>query len=333
MIKKRIAKVLFGHRTWIITFVLLLLYLALSIGYYFLPWSVRKPIYKYAPTVDRVLRRNGFHLMQSWDTLSLFGNDVSVAVDGSGCGDRFYAEQPVRQKQSRKQIKVLKNIGYTVGYSESMKNPLWAAYRVFDVQYLDLGPRESHFSVDLRTKAQVKHSDYTNSGFDRGHMAPNYCIATRYGVAAQKETFLMSNIIPQTPRVNQRVWESLEHKVATQYGRYFNEVWVITGPVFKDPVKKLDSGVSIPADYYKIIADERNGKLRVMAFLVERYCPSYTRIKTYLVSVDSIEELTGLDFFPDMPEAEQKELESKAATRLWPTVIPAFKYFVLGKTE
>jgi endonuclease G len=333
MRKSRIAKRIFRRRTWAVACVLLLLYFAVAIGYYFIPWSVRKPIYKCVPTVDRMLRRNGFHLMQSWDTLALFGDDAEVVVDGAGRGDRFYAGQPVRQKQSRKHIKILENIGYTVGYSESMKNPLWVAYRVFDVQHLGHGPRESRFLVDLRTKAKVKHDDYTNSGFDRGHMAPNYSIATRYGATAQKETFLMSNIIPQTPRVNQRVWESLEHKVATQYGRYFSEVWVITGPVFKKPVKRLDSGVSIPSHYYKIIADENNGKLRVMAFLVSRSCPPYTRIKTYLVSVDCIEELTGLDFFPDMPVAEQEVLEAGTASRLWPTVIPAFQYFILGKTE
>ncbi len=104
-------------------------------------------------------------------------------------------------------------------------------------------------------------------------------------------------------------------------------------PVFEEPVEKLDSGISIPAYYYKIIADEHDGNLRVMAFLVGRYCPPYTRIKSHLVSVDEIEELTGLNFFPDMPKSSQDELESKAASRLWPTVVPAIRYHFMGTTD
>ena len=328
-----ITKHILKRRTLKVICVLLLLYLVVAIGYYFLPWSVRKPIYKIAPKIDRILRKNGYHLVQAWDTLALFGHDVEVKTDVTAHGKRVYAGQPLYGKQNKNLIKNLENIGYTVGYSESMKNPLWVTYRLFNVKHLEHGPRKSHFSIDVRTHTKVKHDDYTNSGFNRGHMAPNFGIATRYGTEAQKETFLMSNVIPQTPRVNQRIWSNLEHKVAVRYGRYFGEVWIITGPVFEKPVEKLDSGIFIPSQYYKIISDEHAGKLRVMAFLVDRHCPPYTRIKPHLVSVDKIEELTGLNFFPDMPKFSQDKLESKAASRLWPTVIPALRYYFMGKTD
>lgn len=333
MKKIYITRWIFRRRTWKVICALLLLYLAVAIGYYFLPWSVRKPIYKIAPTIDRTLQKSGYHLIQDWDILALTGHDVETKIDGTERGERVYAGRPLPGKQNKKRIKILENLGYTVGYSESMKDPLWVTYRLFDVQHLWSGPRESHFSVDLRTHAKVKSDDYKKSGFDRGHMAPNYGIATRYGVLAQKETFLMSNVIPQTPRVNRRIWEDLEHKVATRYGRYFGEVWVITGPVFEKPIEKLDAGISIPSHYYKIIADEHDGKIRVMAFLIGRHCPPYTRIKSHLVSVDKIEELTGLNFFPNMPESSQKELESEAASRLWPTIIPALRYYFMGTTD
>ncbi|HEY5654178.1 MAG TPA: DNA/RNA non-specific endonuclease, partial [Pontiella sp.] len=144
---------------------------------------------------------------------------------------------------------------------------------------------------------------------------------------AQKETFLMSNIVPQTPYVNRGIWKDLEMTVAKRYGRYFGEVWVVTGPIFKNLDQKLNSGIAIPSHYYKIIADEHEGKLRVMAFLVEAHCPPYTRIKTRLVSIDELELRTGLNFFPELDQEDQIVLESNSATRLWPVVIPALKYY------
>ena len=137
----------------------------------------------------------------------------------------------------------------------------------------------------------------------------------------------MSNVIPQTPRVNRRIWKDLEMRVAKRYGRHMEEIWVITGPVFEKPVKKLKSGVSIPSHYYKIIVDEQGGNLRALAFLIEKNCPPYTRISQRLVSIDELEERTGLDFFPDLNEGVQQQLESESATRLWPWIASVFHYY------
>lgn len=313
--------------------ILLSVWMLLSIGYSLLPWSVRRPVHERIPPLDRILQRGGFYLLEGLDELALFGRDAKVPVDGADRGDYVYGGFPSQGFQVFGRVAVLENRGYVVGYSDSMRNPLWVAYRLFDVDKLKSGARQSHFSIDQRTRAKVNHDDYTHTGFDRGHMAPNYGIATRYGAYAQKETFLMSNVIPQNPAVNRHLWKDLEHRVADRYGRYFSEVWVVTGPVFQPPVEKLPSGVPIPSHYYKIIADEQDGELRVLAFLVEQCSPPYTRIKTCLVSVDAIEELTGLDFFPDLPKAVQAELESRPATRLWPWLLPAIEYRLQGKTD
>jgi endonuclease G len=307
--------------------------LLVSIVYYHLPWNVRFPVHDRAPQLNRLLMRSGFAIMNQWDQLALFGRDASVMMEGSGRGEQVYGGFPSQGFQLFGRVKQLDNRGFTVGYSESMKNPLWVAYRVFDIPVLNSEKRPSRFRTDTRTRAGVEHDDYTRSGYDRGHMAPNYAIATRYGVDAQRETFQMSNVIPQTPSVNRHIWKDLEMMVAKEYGRYFTEVWVITGPVFKEPIEKLESGVPIPSYYYKIIADERGGKLRVLAFLVEKDCPPYTRIRKRLVAVDRIEAMTGLDFFPDLPEDVQDRIEASPATRLWPVFRPAVRYHLRGKTD
>ena len=301
--------------------ILALLYLFSTVGYYFLPWSVRQSVYMLSPGLDRALRSKGYEIVEGWDGLGLWGRDHQAAVEPAHRGDHAYGGVPV----AKSNLELLENEGYVVGYSEALRNPLWVAYRVFDVPTLEHGSRPS-FRMDRRTDSRVPASAYKGSGYDRGHMAPNYAIATRYGVDGQRETFLMSNIIPQTPRINRNIWKDLEKRVAECYGRYFGEVWVTTGPVFSADPKRLDSGVAIPMAYYKIIADEKGGTLRVKAFLIESDCPPYSRTKSQLVSVDKIEALTGLDFFAELPVGVQAQLESKPAGRMWPWIGAAIRY-------
>ena len=147
---------------------------------------------------------------------------------------------------------IIENTGFTIGYSDQRMNPLWVAYKVFPVNDPVSDKRPSKFKIDRRTEARISHNDYTHSGYDRGHMAPNYAIATRYGREAQLQTFLMSNICPQTPQLNRQIWKRLEQRIAKD----MEEVWVVTGPIFDDDIEKLVSGVEIPDAFYKIIADD-----------------------------------------------------------------------------
>lgn len=310
-----------------------LIYLLATVGYYHLPWSVRDSISNRFPSLNRALMKQGFAILQGWDELALTGGDADVRMEDSFRGDQVYGGWPIADAVSGGRIRRLENRGYTVGYSDTIQNPLWVAYRIFDLPKLQAGERKSYFPIDQRTRAEVSHDDYTHSGYDRGHMAPNYGIATRYGREAQLETYLMSNIIPQNPEVNRYIWKDLEMRVAKRYGRYFREVWVITGPVFEGRIRRLDSGVPIPTAYYKIIVDENGDHLRALAFLVDEKSRPYTRIRTCLVSIDQLESLTGLDFFPDLPVAMETELEAEAATRLWPWIGPSMAYHLFGKTR
>jgi len=213
----RLAVFIPSRRSLKIASGLLAAYVILVVGYYLLPWSIRKAVYLRAPSVDRALRKGGFTILQGWDELALTGRDADVRLEGSFRGDFAYGGFPAQGMKIFGRVNVLENRGYVTGYSESMRNPMWVTYRIFDVPKLEqrvIGPRKSRFAVDTRTKAQVSHNDYTHSGYDRGHMAPNYGIATRYGREAQLETFLMSNVIAQNSLVNRHLWKDLEMRVA-----------------------------------------------------------------------------------------------------------------------
>jgi endonuclease G len=301
----------FHWKRWVV--LLLIGYFAVPIGYYLLPWSTKKStVYACCPKVHKFLSLKGLRMMQRIDGLGV-GTDCETVVDSSFKGEKTFGGLPVSYSFTPH---ILKNKSYVVGYSEKLKNPRWVAYRVFREDTFKIEKRPS-FRVDVRTRAHVLPSDYKKSGYDRGHMAPNYSIARCYGRSGQRETFLMSNIIPQKPRVNRYIWRDLEKLIIKDYVKDYGEIWVMTGPVFKEPVKRLKSGVAIPSGFFKIIADKSGNKLRVQAFLIPAFIPPYSRLKPFLVSVDTIEELTQIDFFPNLSPSDQEKIESKVS-RMWP---------------
>jgi endonuclease G len=116
-------------------------------------------------------------------------------------------------------IEVLDNDSFVVGFSEERGTPAWVAYRVSQVNHFENLKRPSRFKTDSRVSEPVKHSDYTHSGYDRGHMAPNFAIATRHP-EDMEDTYLMTNIIPQSPNLNRGPWLDLEMNVAKRYAQY-----------------------------------------------------------------------------------------------------------------
>ena len=217
-------------------------------------------------------------------------------------------------------ISVLTNHGYLVGYCESLKNPIWVAYRIGKTKTPLDSARANQFLTDTRTTSKVSDEDYRGSGFDRGHMAPNFAIKTNYGKLAQLETFLMTNISPQTAKLNRSIWRKLEHKVAAKYAQDLSDIWVITGPIFDDDPPKMHSGVSIPHSFYKIVVNKygiRDSGLETLAFIFPQEVDNEKPLDDYLVSIDEIEKLTDLNFFALFGKRKQRNMESSAATSIW----------------
>ncbi len=230
-------------------------------------------------------------------------------------GERFYIYGGL--PRTAQPLTMLKNKGYIVGYSETRQDPAWVAYRLFKVDHPPVIPRPSGFHVDKRTKARVSSGDYTNAGYDRGHMAPNHGIATRYGAEAQTETFLMSNVCPQRSNLNKRVWERLESLLADDYANRFEELWVIVGPIFDASIERLPSGVEVPDAFFMVLLDVDGGKPRMLAFIVPQDVAGDEPLEKFLTSVDEVERQTGLDLFSDLEDELEERLESARTSHLW----------------
>ncbi len=251
---------------------------------------------------------------------------IISAIGFAGCaanpakkygGDTLFAGSPQATTASS-YCKELSNEGYMVGYSEDRKDPLWAAYRLGRMESAySSEPRPSMFKVDERTGAKVRHEDYTNSGYDRGHMAPNWAIGTRYGRDAQIETFYMSNICPQKPGLNQGMWRCLEMITAKAYANQFGDVWVLAGPIFDKDVETLKSGVEIPDEFYTIMVIVTDKKIQMQAFVMEQEQSGRKPLENFITNVDSIEDKTGLDFFVNLPDTLEEKLESSTPPNAW----------------
>ncbi len=256
----------------------------------------------------------------AWDLWQLYYADSAVGRIAPGDKSIVYGGAPrlTGDPAAVGSLRVLTNRGYVVGYSDTLANPLWAAYRVQDLPRLPTpAARPEKFEVDRRTVVRVASEVYSGSGYDRGHMAPNYAIATRYGAAAQRETFLMSNITPQLHALNAGLWKEIETKIATSYPARYGEVWAIVGPVFGANPKKLRGGVAVPAAFFAIVIDENEGKLRTLAFLVPHDAPAGADPARYLTTIAEIQRRTGLDFLSELDDVSERQVEEQRAGRVW----------------
>ncbi|PRY71692.1 DNA/RNA non-specific endonuclease [Halomonas ventosae] len=215
--------------------------------------------------------------------------------------------------------RVLRNDGFLVGWSDVRVNPLWVSYVLHQVEDPGAGPRPD-FQRDWRALWPIAPDSYFGSGYDRGHLAPNYAIAAVHGRAAQRDTFLMSNMSPQRPELNRRLWQRLEEVVMDRFVPRFGTLQVITGPVFpasfRDNVLNRVGLVEVPEAFYKILVVPGE-EPRALAFLMPQGVAGDEPLDDFLVSVDQLEARTGLDFFPQLPEASAAAIEAEVETAGW----------------
>lgn len=255
------------------------------------------------------------------DTLGLTGHDVTATLNTPlDTNSLVCAGLPVRLNTGTapRDIAVLNKKGFIIGYSPSLRHPAWVVYKTYPSPGAGPFPRPSGFKPDPAVRNSPQHKDYAKTGYDRGHMAPNLAIATRYGKAAQAQTFLTSNICPQRAGLNQGPWRDLEFRISELWPDCYGEVWVITGAITTSSGRRLPSGINIPTAFYQIVVAQEQTRLRVFAVYIPQNIRRRAYVRSTLVSIDEIEKMTGLDFLADLPDAVETALEAATPTRLWP---------------
>lgn len=214
---------------------------------------------------------------------------------------------------------------YTLSYNRSKATPNWTAWRL-DSTWIGSANRQDDFRPDPDLPAgwfRVGDSDYSGSGFDRGHMCPSGD-RTR-SVPDNSATFLMTNMVPQLGANNQGPWNDLEN-YARSLAQSGNELYIISGPQgVHASTPTISSGrITVPKWTWKVILVLPNGSddLRrvgrsTRAFGVIMSNESITQgtaWRNYRVTVDEVEKLTGYDFFSNVPRQIQEYIESRRDT-------------------
>ncbi len=211
---------------------------------------------------------------------------------------------------------LVRRVGYTLKYVEKYEQPAWVAYILPAEQIQGGEERENQFMPDpVVQSGTAVTADYTRSGYDRGHMAPAGDFKNSYQV--MKETFYMSNISPQVPQFNRGIWLELE-KMVRAWAYKYERVYVVTGPVLTQGLPTIGrlNKVAVPRQFYKVILYVKSPYVKGIGFLLNNE-PSKAPLSSFVVSIDSIEKLTGVDFFPRLPDSIEQKVEAKSNAKEW----------------
>ena len=256
------------------------------------------------------------------DALGWTGHDaVYDSDDPVPEGQVFFAGVPERTgAPAPEDIVVLQRGEFAVGWSPSLRHPVWAAYHVVKDARFDTLKRQS-FQKDRSVASCPAANDYSRSGYDRGHLVPNRAIVTRYGPDEQEKTFLMTNIAPQRPALNRGPWREMEQRISDLWTARYGEIWVVVGSISPAPKRttlKSDPTIDVPEQYYMLVAAQDADGVRALAVML----PQTASVDDFpvhgIVTIDELEAATGLRFFPDMPKFLARPLKADRPTRLWP---------------
>jgi endonuclease G len=211
---------------------------------------------------------------------------------------------------------------YILSYNPKLNVPNWVAWQLNATWYGDVPRKSGKFITDTTLPAtfqKITHDDYTKSGYDRGHM-----VRSEERTASEEDnrsTFYMTNILPQTPTLNQQTWLSLEYECERLCKVEGKELYIIAGGVFSNQPKRLNGKVAVPDSCWKIIAVLEKGQkpkditksTKIIAVMMNNgvYDRSTNSWTSYITTIDSIEKSTGYDIMHLLPDSIEDMLEQK----------------------
>lgn len=205
-----------------------------------------------------------------------------------------------------------------LGYNEDYEQANWVSHVIIPAVNKGNLSRTNDFRRDslVSTGSAVK-ADYWYSGYDRGHLAPSADF--RWSARAISESYVYSNMAPQRPELNRESWANLESFIRKHVWVKSEQLYVVTGPIFEEKMETITQGpnvVSIPKRFYKVILDIEGDEKKAIAFVMPNELCKQPMV-SYAVSIDEVEQMTGLDFFSNLDENLEKELESSFDFSKW----------------
>ena len=211
---------------------------------------------------------------------------------------------------------VLQRKAYVVSYNAYYRIPNWVAWKLTAAHTRgDVRRDEMAFSEDYEADGpRVNTNDYMRSRYDRGHMCP--AGDNKWDTEAMEQTFLLTNVCPQHPHLNVEDWNRLEQQTRL-WARHYGAVYVVCGPIVNKQNHRTIGRhkVAVPEKFFKVVM-RNNGDMAALGFIFANNGTNQP-IAQRVVSVDSIEALTGMDFFSALPDEVETRIEASAKKSAW----------------
>lgn len=210
---------------------------------------------------------------------------------------------------------IITHTGYSLLYNEPHEQASWVAYELTKEETNNQFKRTNKFIPDPKVSTETaNNADYVWAGYDRGHLAPAADMG--WSKVTIAESFYYSNMSPQKPSFNRGIWKKTEELVR-DWAIENNSLYIVTGPVLTAGLKTIGKNqVSVPKYYYKVILDYSQPSVKGIGFIMpnadSKESPSY-----FAVSIDSIEQFSGIDFFPLLPDDQERLIEQTLCIDCW----------------
>lgn len=272
-------------------------------------------------------------------TLSTSNQDTQVHQDSEENLDEP-ASRLLELPKIQRGEQIIYHKAYTLSYNKAHNTPNWVAWQLTKAETRGYGERCVDFFVDpeVDERHQVSTEDYSGSGYDRGHMCP--AGDNKWDAKAMTECFYLSNMCPQDHELNSNWWEALE-SACRRWARQEGSVYIVTGPVYakssdnsyeKDGSQSSKQSnvsgfrrkstigrkhkVSVPTGFFKCVLSLRKGHEKAIAFYYDNNA-SYQPMESACLTVDSVESLTGYNFFVNVSDKLEKRVESQCRLSDW----------------
>jgi len=209
---------------------------------------------------------------------------------------------------------IIKHTYYTLSFSKKDEQAEWVAYLLTRSMLTGQSERGNNFRPDPDVpNGSAQLSDYRKSGYDRGHLCPAGDMT--FSDMAMSETFYLSNMSPQVPAFNRGIWKNLESLVR-EWAEEDDSIYIVTGGILSESKGTIGiDKVTVPSRFYKVIYD-LTGEKKMIAFILPNE-KGMKPLKDYVVTVDSVQKVTGIDFFHCLPDSIQNRLKSTSDISKW----------------
>lgn len=231
-----------------------------------------------------------------------------------GCGNLLNNENVMFGYPSTEHI--LERQAYVISHDDNKKVATWVSYHL-TAEYLKVNAiRSDKFKADpdILKGNRAELVDYKGSGYDRGHIAPSADMLRSQSI--NDESFLLSNMAPQTASFNRGIWKKLESLVR-DWAKIRESIWIISGPIFDTDYQTIGPNqVGVPQRFFKIVISGKDCDFDAISFIFSNE-KGENPLEDYIISINDIESATGLDFLDVLEDTLEENIESTSAEGLW----------------